>query len=159
MNKMFEKHQPEMASALEARKQAAGVLEAAVAKVHGVEAALQRRQGALLEGIDSRMDALAAAVEQRRQELKQECAQVASAKAKRLVAHRDVLQNALAETNAVCAFAEEALVRGATDPARTLRARAQLLRDLRRAPEQDLPLEPCESEHLAWVETRAGGWQ
>lgn len=93
-------------------------------------------------------------LQQRKQELQRECARVAGGKAKHLVAQRDVLQTALETVvAAVCTFAEEAIARGAKDPARALRARAQLLRDLRLAPEEDLPLEPCESDNLSWVET------
>ena len=152
----FKQHQSGMLTALLKRKSAVDVLEAAVTRLRAVESALQQREAELAVELDAKADALVAVVEQRRRKWKQECAQVMNAKAKRLVAQRDVLENALAAAKAVCSFAKDAIARGATDPVSTLRARAQLLRDLRLSPEQDLALYPCESDRLAWLETPVG---
>ena len=150
---MFQKHRPQMATALEELEACLPPVEQAVATIKCVEEELTQRRDALLTDIGRRGDEIVAAVRTRIRQLQGECTELACLKADRLIAQRMALQTALEGMREGCAFAHGALGRGASDPARALYARKQLLGDLRRMRARPLALEPAECARLEFVDT------
>ena len=102
-------------------------VEGAIAEVMEVKAGVLKRKQEVCAEIGERFEAVIAAAQRRRAELRAECDAFSDGKVERLDDQHRALQASLEAMQAGCALAREAIERGAADPARTLYARGHLV--------------------------------